>query len=367
MSGCIVCFSERHAFMRHQEVSRFNYPEEVEATYYCCAGCGLISKEPKPSGEELQRSYSGAAWQFSEPRPKVCWDSAASWILANSKRLSWKLNGLARDIGSKGSDLGEAMKRRNVSSLKWECVDPHPVSDHVVQGWVGTGLPAAHDCVFVSATHVLEHASEPRLFLQDMLGMLREDGLAYIEVPSLEGHSTDAGSSDDLTRDHLWHFTTESLIRLALSCEARIVAYELEHVPGWPVHRLLLSRSAVSGPGLTVRSRDLIRAEYDYAADMLSHEALEGTGLYAASHSYAYLMRERAGSVWRFPIFDAYKTGKTFGGKVIYHPDRFEAFGVKRVFVTTRFWNAYQDIKRWLEEKYPALEVRSPFRRMQKL
>lgn len=362
MNGCIICFCERTPIARTMEVSRFDYPAEVEATYYSCEGCGLVSKEPRPTNEELQRLYT-TNWQVSLSRPKQCWTSAARWIHESAHRLSWKLEGKALDVGSKGRLLGDELGLLG-ARLDWDLLDANPVSQAVSEGWIGLGKIKSHDHAFVSATHVLEHAAEPRLFIQDMLGLLTESGLAYVEVPSLEGHAGDAGACDDIVRDHLWHFTTESLLRLALSCSARIVAYKLDHIPAWPVHRLLLSRSAVSGAGLMHRSSEKIREEYEYAAHLIGGEKLPDAGLYAASHSYAYLVRECPNSVLRFPIFDAYRSGKTFGEKFIYHPDFMERFGVKRVYVTTRFWNAYQDIKRWLNEKFPWLEVRSPFRGM---
>lgn len=366
MMTCIVCFSERTPIAKQMEVSRFDYPSEVEATYYSCTGCGLISKEPMPTDMDLFRLYRDASvWQFSTPRPRVCWDSAARWIADSLNHIFFELTGKARDVGSKGANLGAALAVHGIL-LDWECVDPNPTSGTVATGWVGSGLVPSKDCAFVSATHVLEHAANPLQFLTDMLGMLDVDGLAYVEVPSLEGHSENAGMCDDITRDHLWHFTTESLVRMAFACQARLVAYEVDYTsdPGWPVHRLLLSRTAISSAALFERSRQAIRDKYEEAADILRGEPLPETGLYAASHGYAYLMREHYATVWRFPVFDAYRTGKTFGDKYIYSPESMKRFGVKRVFVTTRFWNAYQDIKRWLGEKHPWLEVRSPFKEL---
>lgn len=344
--------------MERQEAARLDYPEVALVTYRVCAWCGLVMKTPIPSDEDLQRIYSGG-WQTSLPRPAICWESAARWIKKHTILLpGWT----AHDIGSKGAQLGDALEVK----LAWDCYDAHPVGEDIKTGWIGSGQNLPEPVDFVSATHVLEHSASPLLFLVDILAILKPDGIAYVEVPSLEGHANDAGVCDDLAPDHIWHFTFNSLVSTIQNAGGSVIACATDLIPGWPVLRALFTRQNAGARRAAVnmeRSSVAIRREYDHAGLQLffaKHKFGAKVGLYAASHGYQKLI-EYCPIASEFPVFDLYRTGKTFGGREIIHPDRMAEIGIECVYVTSRFWSSYYEIKRSLSQTHPLLEVHTPY------
>ena len=78
--------------------------EPVDLVYVKCSVCQTVRKTPSPDEKKL-RSYYETFWQFSEPRPKPCWDSAAQWV---AKMVGPSvLNGI--DVGGKDLSIFAAL------------------------------------------------------------------------------------------------------------------------------------------------------------------------------------------------------------------------------------------------------------------
>ena len=341
------------------ELSRTEYPKEVERLYQLCSMCGLIGKDDDITQEALEAFYT-EGYQYRTARPAVCWDRAAAFIARNSGDHGIKDRAL--DVGSKGDTLFGLLAAYGFGFKETVCIDPHPTSPGVRKGWVGAGVTARHDIDFVSATHVLEHAIDPERFMRDILGMLKLTGLAYIEVPSIEGHAEIAGPSDNINREHLWHFSQWSLFKLVERSGGMIVAAEIDRQAEGPVHRLLIALNSRASWGMNFRA-SLCRQseEYEAAVRVIEGDSGPEVGLYAASHSYA-ILRRLSRRVAELPVFDLYRYGVKFGDAEVLTPSTLALLGIKRLYVTTRFWNAFQDIKADLAESHPNIEVLSPFR-----
>jgi hypothetical protein len=358
-SNCPACGStlEWWPVSKILELSRTDYPNEVERLYQLCSMCGLIGKDDDITQEALETFYAGS-YQFKTSRHPQCWDRAAAFI-ARSAGWDKGVVGKLVDVGSKGDQLSARLREYGYTFSEADALDASPTRPEVRKGWVGSGIKAEHGMSFVSATHILEHAIDPERFVRDILGMLKLTGVAYIEVPSVEGHAELAGSCDNINREHLWHFNQWSLFKLVERSGGMIVAAEIDRQKEGPVHRLMIAPNVRASWASDFRA-SLCRQseEYEAAVRVIEGDSGPEVALYAASHSYA-ILRRMSKRVADVPVFDLYRFGAKFGDAEVMHPSALS--GIKRLYVTTRFWNAFQDIKADLSKSHPEIEVLSPF------
>lgn len=354
---CYCCGSDAmSALLEHTEPT---YAFEAQVvTYNKCRVCQAIRKLPEPDPVSL-RAYYERAWQFSEPRPKPCWDSAAVWM---AKRIGSSVRN-AIDVGGKDLSIFEALHAAGVKIEKKSVLDAQPKAGDVIPAWLGQGFTSQHQYDLVVATHVLEHSTDPRSFLRDIRLMMFGGAWLYLEVPSLELGSYDMTQADDVNPNHLWHFSLQSLTTLLHSSGFLVVQAEADgSVAGWPCNRIL----AQTRQWEVEAFRDMYdgtRSIYEMATAKITDQYKEGDALYAACNS-AWRLHDHdrflRGTIKSMPIYDLHKTGY-FLGRPIRKPDQMKANGVKRIWLTPRFWNSRTEISRWLKENHPNVEVLSPY------
>lgn len=323
-------------------------PQEI--SYWKCCLCGLVGRKPLPDEGEL-RDYYEKSWQFSEPRPTICFMAAAEFI--SRAAHSWT-SGSAIDVGSKGrgllEEVGRLMPIRSITTI-----DAAPTAPGVDRAWLGSGYESRDRCDLVVATHVLEHSISPHIFMSDVQRMLTPGGFLYIEVPSQEIGHMDVSICDDVNPNHLWHFTLSSLVELAKRTGLEVVSVRSDRLaPGWPCNRLLARNVSVDGFRATA---DMEEVRYKLASSRIAMEWKAGDALYGASFS-CWRLLQRAGSR---PVYDLHRAGQSISGVVILSPEKMVENNVRRVWLTPRFWNSQVEIKRWLNEHYPTIEVLSPY------
>jgi hypothetical protein len=360
-TACVACSqSDFRPLLVREELGFQGEPAVVERTYEICAGCGLVRKTPAVAAEVL-RDYYARSWQFAEPRPAPCFSSAARWI-AETLRLHGK-HEVARglDVGAKDSALFAALASTGVPVRARDALDPQPQSAAVEQAWLGEGTYVHPTrCDLVAATHVLEHVHAPRLFLEDLGGIVADSGFLYLEVPALE--IADYGHADNINRAHLWHFSLPALARLLAAAPAGFQLARLDvdgSVRDWPVTRALLRRGASDDSSSLARAFLCQAADQAAAVDralacLEEHDPNEAA-LYGACENLLQL-RSRVGPArWNqrfgaFRIVDAFR--REFLGRPVLAPA--EGLADRRyALIATRHWSSIRDIERWLAEHVP--------------
>lgn len=342
--------------LEHAEPT-YAFNEQV-VTYHKCQTCQTVRKTPTPDPESL-RSYYEKAWQFSEPRPKPCWDSAASWM---AKVVGPSIRN-AIDVGGKDLSIFDALRECGVKIEKKSILDAQPKAGEAIPAWLGQGFTSQHQYDLVVATHVLEHAADPRSFLRDVRLMMFGGAWLYIEVPSLEFGSSDMGLCDDINPNHLWHFTLSGLSTLLHGCGFLVVRAEADRsVPGWPCNRVIAqTRQWEIEPFKDMY--DGTRAIYEVATARITDQYQIGDALYAACNSCWRLHdhdRFMRGTIKSMPLYDLHKSGY-FLGRPIRKPSQMSADNTRRVWLTPRFWNSRVEIGRWLSENHPSVEIMNPY------
>ncbi len=342
----------------------------VPVAYFACRSCGIGSKFPQPTEDEL-KDYYEKSWQFSVDRPAECYDRAARWIL-DSMSLAEHEAGLGTmriglEVGCKDYPTLRALRKLDMPLFKMEAWDPQLAGDG--HCWLGSGEVERGESNVVVASHVLEHAINPCAFMVDLQRLTKHRGYVYVEVPSLTLGERDPGSCDDMNRNHLWHFSQASLFDMARRSNMTVVACVEDNEPrGWPVTRLLLRNCSPDKETMRKLSMMKIRRDtiYHKACGLIEMESPSDTGLFGASESCMRMMLETKGMLFKFPLFDTFKAGSEFLGRDVLSPDKMAGMGIKQVYLTPRMWNTRKEIEEFLKDKYEWLIVKNPYSFMSK-
>lgn len=359
--ACVACAgTDFRTLLARHELGFHGEPSVVARDYELCTACGLVRKTPQPTAEAL-RDYYAKCWQFAEPRPAPCFDSAAQWIAVTLRLHGVRALDRGLDVGAKDSALLHALGATGIPVATQDAIDPQPQSAGVEPAWLGEGhYEHPTRCDFVAATHVLEHVHDPRLFLQDLGGIVAEGGFLYLEVPALE--IADYGHADNINRAHLWHFSVPALTRLLTQHPRgfQLVRVDLDgSVPDWPVTRALLRRGASDEQSsLAAAFRAQAEAQtvaVDRALARLERYDPADAVLYAACENLLQLWARLGEREWQarfgaFRIVDAYR--REFLGREVWTPER--GLAERRfALIATRHWSSIRDIERWLAEHFP--------------
>jgi hypothetical protein len=354
---------------KREELSRVRV-EMGGVEYKACERCGAIVKLPFPGEMELRAYYEGA-WQYQSERDGI--ERAAEFIREGVRApdgcskfpltaAGFVGNGRSLEVAAKGDAFARALAAAGLRMLGASGLDAQPQRDGIGAAWLGSGTGPEGSNALVVAAHVLEHVTAPVLFLADLLRLTAQGGYVYVEVPSLHAGQFDIGLCDDINRNHLWHFTLQSLVHLATLAGATVVRVQDDlALPGWPVLRLLLKKHTPARSAILAFAdvEQMVRCEYEKAELALHDRSPKTTALYGASHSYAKIRALWKKHARRFQVYDRYKNGELWDGVVVRHPDTLTQDGIDEVFVTTRSINSYLDIKRDLYASHPWLLVHS--------
>jgi len=161
----------------------------------CCKACSLTFAFPMPTDEQLQAYYrsdyrgEGSVYRrelyrsnqcdYSNARARSQWDFVTKHV--NGQLIkSWL------DIGAAYGSLVDQAKRQGV--VRTGATEPdehsraymesqqHRVFDDLAH--------AEHDWHVISASHVLEHVTDPHAFLKNIWTALASPGFVFIEVPN---------------------------------------------------------------------------------------------------------------------------------------------------------------------------------------
>lgn len=192
-----------------------------------CTTCGLFFTNPMPTDDELEEYYrvmyrSTYGWAFkSVPKAhaeKKKKDAARrSGVVASLFENPRGLRSL--DFGCGLGELVAALERAGFDAYGFEPGDvwsQHLSSERIRHGtWQSVQYDAeAFD--FVSIMHVLEHLRSPRSCLQKIHGLLKQDGLLWIEVPDMQAYGTKSGKRFHFA--HVLGFSRDNLISMAFEC-----------------------------------------------------------------------------------------------------------------------------------------------------
>lgn len=198
----------------------------------------------------------------------------------------------------------------------------------------------------ISLSHVLEHITDPAVFLRRLSGYLGEGGRVLLAVPDLEQNPMDL-----LIADHCTHFDSRSL---AAVVQRAGLAFELLSAALLPKELIaVLSRAPERGPAAARRSyspADLVRRHFALLGevrDAARHAAATGRtfGVMGSSIAACWLMLELEGRVRFFVDEDPNRVDHHLAGLPIIAPLQVPSDAV--VFIPMPVAIADRIIGRW--------------------
>ena len=161
-----------------------------------CKNCELIFADKLPSKKELDKYYSNGLYydKVSDPYNPGVLDfslkiSKSRLDLIFSK-IEIKENPMVVDIGGGNARLGIALKEC-YEGAEYDVVEPNAEVKNKYGNWVNKQFSniselkiGNYDLVFMN--QVLEHVSDPIVFLGSVSKLLKSEGYMYIDVPYLD-------------------------------------------------------------------------------------------------------------------------------------------------------------------------------------
>ncbi|WP_242919834.1 class I SAM-dependent methyltransferase [Pontibacter liquoris] len=187
---------------------------DVALTAIYCNNCGFMCYTPRPTNEDLQAKY-----QYLGQREEIgaLHNPSQRALRLDRKReqfmyrvITRQYSGISRSVLDVGGGDGRLMRPFLANGYACSVVDfnqnPYPGITRL--GATLDDLPADARFDILICSHVLEHVSDPALFLQKLRSRLAPNGVLYIEVP-LEIWKEIPITKDPVT--HINFFTVSSL------------------------------------------------------------------------------------------------------------------------------------------------------------
>lgn len=227
INSCPVC--KQIEIEKHLEVEDFFLSHET-FNIYICKHCGFLFTQDRPPAAELQKYYQSESYISHSNTKKGMLAFLYQQVRQYTLRRKFSMiesshkKGVLLDIGCGTGEFLQMGRRRGWTV---QGIEPSPVARDFARNKYGLdvsgeselrNLPSGHFDV-ITLWHVLEHVASLSESIQNLIRILKEDGLLVIAVPNAA--SKDAAiykqfwAAYDVPR-HLYHFTPSSL-RLLLN------------------------------------------------------------------------------------------------------------------------------------------------------
>lgn len=219
--GCYLCNSCDLKFMGKS-------PDFPESKIIKCIHCGLIFTSPTPTDKELFIKYR-------EEYRKIRKEHASQEYMIQSTRRAHAQKEFIRQTGRDfknanildiGCAAGALLKQFANDGNKIFGFEPDKAMfsksqenlgtfSHIWNSAFNVDLVKAYKFDLIMASHVLEHVPDPIQFLKDLIPLLSDKGIIFIEVPNESPESV-----YEQTRQcvkglmHLWFFQLKSLVQM---------------------------------------------------------------------------------------------------------------------------------------------------------
>lgn len=225
---CPICQNTSGEILHSQKfILPAHYPLPNVYDIVCCNYCGFVYADTSASQsdydyfyaelskyQDLQTSTGGGYFSFDEQRLQDTAKTIDIFLQDKNKRIL--------DIGCANGGL--LAKLQNLGYNNLSGVDPSLVCVQYIQknynissylGSIFSNLDylGKFDCIILS--HVLEHLQDLKTAICNVVNLLSEQGILYIEVPNASEYKNYVKSPfQDFNTEHINHFNHQNLINL---------------------------------------------------------------------------------------------------------------------------------------------------------
>jgi SAM-dependent methyltransferase len=247
LPACPICLSRQ--IIRQGRKSSFAIRACKRCGHWWADDVAPLSHNPDYLGQYSNFSPTAASAEFA----KLCRDELPGGQLARTDKLLRRLLGEAGWRGTSHLDVGcgsgYLLGQSRIAGLDVQGIEPGPWAGKAAERWqipVERGfLQVQHfDWSFdlVTATDVIEHQSDPVLFLEVLVANVAPDGLIVLTFPCVDSFNArvlGARWSMVAPPTHCQLFSHQSASKLAERCGLQIIARRQYNAGGFPI----LSRS----------------------------------------------------------------------------------------------------------------------------
>ena len=228
--NCIICGNNLS----------LNPKNTKENTVYNCKSCNLFNSVPKSSTKNnLKERYMGEFWKQENLKEMIRTDfknkTGQDYRFAQESMFSFCTKYLKnrKKILEIGAGTGIHLIMFDKMGYHVTGVEPDPISTNFINQKLEHGrcingfiedikLNEKFDVVFLY--HVIEHIEDPRILLKKCHDFLEDDSIIIIAVPDCKNPETLKKSIKNTY--HIWHFSQNSLKKLAIKLGFRILTCE---------------------------------------------------------------------------------------------------------------------------------------------
>ncbi|QUY45227.1 methyltransferase domain-containing protein [Acaryochloris marina S15] len=196
--NCALCGSDKRSLI----YGKGRHVKNVKN--YICEQCGFVFVLPRPSATELENLYAGGGFSRNErslhkpddAKFKQCEALAFSRFQTLQNHLKSELYSPNDQKNILEIGCGTASFLRLMKGAGWKVsgLEPDSVYTSVVEQRYGLSIENTSLEYYlsedrfdvISSFHVIEHVPDPNSFLSRIYDLLQNDGLLYIECPSID-------------------------------------------------------------------------------------------------------------------------------------------------------------------------------------
>ena len=249
---CILCDSKSKRVIVEQKFAD-EYLDLIDPAYQdesrrwvTCESCGFVYHDPQLDEVDTSKLYEKFRdMSFRNETPDEYFDRITTLPKAeseNSAKVDWlhrelpdliRKGGRILDIGCGGGVFLHTFLK---TFANWEASGIEPtiafaelasrrldrpiLAGSYSKGMCGTGFD------LITCNQVLEHTTDPKVFLDDIYGDLKEGGCLYLETPDTADFALLPPDHDRFLMQHLWYFASDSLQRLARKAGFEVVTVQ---------------------------------------------------------------------------------------------------------------------------------------------
>ena len=346
---CPVCDAAQYRVLMDKQVAHplwwlDDYPELLQLRYVLCEACGYICLRPHLSAQQYDAIYRHSPGLDRETIKETRQSTLRQRKAFIDQHAVDLTTGTVVEVGPAYGDflnLFPSFKRRlgiepsttylNTVRQESPALEYHPF---VLEDFVEHQPAFCQSADLVLACHVLEHAFDPRVFVENLARLAARGAYVYIEVPSIEGMArTKKPRYQNLYYGHVSQFTAPVIRRLGVMCGLTPVEIVHSHSDDYPVIRALFRKTAWPEMAATAFQRHRAQTEQLTAAaltrlsDVLRDGAMSDIVIWGCGQDLLDLVlalpapeRQLFGQKVTLVDRNPGKQGRTFFGKKILPP-----------------------------------------------
>jgi len=255
--NCYICGSDKAEILRKQTFED-PYLTLIDPAYNkkprywkICKDCGFVYHSPKLTAEDQQILYQRYRDEsFRKETPDAYFDRITALPESKSEnyqKMRWlfdvcRQKGLLRerdrpwnvlDAGCGGGVLLHTI-RKFLKNARLHGVEPNEkyaalaarrLSATIVPGFYIKGL-FSEKFDLITCTTVIEHVDDPRSFIEALSFDLSENGILFLEVPSLNDFKACEETNEHFLSPHHYYFSENVLRHLLANYGLRVVCFQ---------------------------------------------------------------------------------------------------------------------------------------------